>query len=90
LLDQQLFEHGRRQRLAEQKSLNYVATKRTQILELLLRLNTLGNYRQIERMAQRDDRTHNRRVVWIFANVSHKRLVDFQRIDWKALEIVQR
>src|SRR4051812_36382447 len=41
-------------------------------------------------MAQVDDRTHDRRVVWISTNVGDERLVDLQRVDRKTLEIVER
>src|SRR5215204_536368 len=36
------------------------------------------------------DRAHDRRVVWIFANVRNERLVDLQRVDRKSLQVVER
>src|SRR6185369_4228339 len=90
LLDQQLFKRLRRKRLAKQKSLHHVTLERGQILKLFLRLDTLGNHRQIERVAQVDDRAYDRRVVRILADVGDERLINLQRVDRKPLQIIER
>src|SRR5215213_11244112 len=41
-------------------------------------------------MAEVDDRAHDGRVVWIFANVRNERLVNLQRVDRKPLQVIQR
>ena len=72
LLDQELFKCRRRKRFTKQKSLHDVTLERTQILKLFLRLNSFRDHGEIQRMAQVDDRAHDRRVVRIFANVGNE------------------
>src|ERR671929_501013 len=90
LFHQKLFKGRGRKCLAEKKSLHRVTPERAEILKLFLRLHTLRNHREIEGVTQVDDRAHDRGVVRVFANVGHESLIDLQRIDRKAFQVVER
>ena len=71
----------------EQVSLECVAAQGSQLLQLILTLDTFGGAVQTECVTQFDDRTHNGVDGGILAHAGHEGLVDFQFINREPAEI---
>src|ERR1035438_7721671 len=78
-----------RHTLAEVESLRFRTTPSFQECALLQRFDSLGNDVHVQAFAQMDHGSHNARVVRVGSKVSNERLIDFQRVNRKTLQIAQ-
>src|SRR5579885_1247899 len=67
--------------LGEVVALREVTAEDAEQLELLLRLDTLGDRREVERVAELDDRRHDRLVLRPGVELAHERAVDLDDVD---------
>src|SRR3984893_497203 len=67
-----------------------VATELAQRLELPAGLDAFGRHREAERVREGDDGLDDRRVLGVLAEAVNERLVDFQDVDGKQLEVAER
>jgi serine/threonine-protein kinase len=77
-------------RLAEQAPLAVVAVAAPEEIELLLRLDALGDHVEAEVLAHLDDRAHECRVLARDVRVAHEGLVDLERADRELLQRRER
>jgi hypothetical protein len=75
--------------LAEIISLSFVTLVSPKKRQLFLRLHALGDDPQFHASAQTYDGTHNGRIVGSRCDLTDKRLVDLQGIDWELTQIAQ-
>ena len=73
-------------RLAEQQTLYVIAIERLEKTQLILGLHALRDNVHLQASAHVDDRADDCRIVRIRGDVTHERLVDFQRADRKLLQ----
>src|SRR5690606_38312232 len=76
--------------LAEVEPLHLVAAALAQEALLLGRLDALGDDRDAERAAHRDDGLGDRLILEVLRNLTNERAVDLQCVDRKALELSER
>src|SRR6202020_2138970 len=87
---QKLDERTRRDRRTHQKSLNGIATLGLEKLELCLGCHAFGDDLEAQGLPERNNGAHDRRIVRILTDVRDKGAIDLQRIERKALQIIQR
>ena len=88
-VDQRLeFIHG--YSLAKQEPLDNLDTLLTQEFILFRGFNTLSAQAQVQAPGHRNDRNDESGVVLVYLHIADKTLVDFQLIEWKAIQVVQR
>src|SRR4249919_3113753 len=78
-----------RQWAEEIETLHLVAAVRAQEIQLLRALHTLRQHSQVQDVAQRDDGLDDGCVIGILIDVADERLVDFESVNRKALQIVE-
>ncbi len=82
-LGEQSRDRCRRKRGGEEESLPAIATESARFGRLFLRLDALGDDRDVECVGHVDDRCHDRRVVSVRERAD-ERAVDLQRSSWCA------
>src|SRR6202789_3815154 len=87
---QKLDKRTRGDRRTHQKSLNGIATLGLEELELCLGCHAFGDDLEAQGLPERNNGAHDRRIVRILADVRDKGAIDLQRIERKALQIIQR
>src|SRR4051812_29969407 len=81
---QQVAEVRGRQRRAEVEALVLIAAHRLERVELLERLDALGDHLEPQAVRERDDRLHDRRVVGARHQVLDEAAIDLELVDRKA------
>src|SRR2546425_571309 len=76
-------------RARKQIALVFVAAVPAQELELLRRLDTLGEHPQAQRVPERDDRLRDRRAAAAVGRLDHERPVDLQGVDRQPREVAE-
>src|SRR3954464_5705278 len=73
----------------EEEPLPDLASQRPQLLELLARLDALGDRRESKRARESDHRAHDRGAVLAHADAFGERAIDLQCLDRQPLEVGQ-
>src|SRR5690606_40670679 len=87
---QQLGQHLRRHRLADQIALHLVTALITQERQLAVLLHPFGHHLQVHAVRHGDDGAHYGRVPGMFIQLVDEGAVDLQAVDGEVLEIGQR
>src|ERR1700693_511782 len=68
-------------------ALHLIASDRCEEVQLLLRFDSLGDHFQTQVVSQADNRLCDGGIIRIGHAVAHEFTVNFERVEWKALEI---
>src|SRR6202000_441856 len=77
-------------RRAHEIPLNCIATLCLEEFELRRGGDAFGDHFEVQAMPERDDCARDRCIIRILIDVRHERAVDFERVDRKSLQKVER
>src|SRR6185437_9205004 len=76
-------------RSVQEVSLSGAATHRHELIDLMRRLNALGDDGDTQAAADPDDSADDRGIARVMFQVLHEAAIDLQAVDWHMLEIAE-